>query len=273
MNARCRIAISMFASSLMGLTTITGNAGEKSEAKQSPPRPGDKTQTPEIVSWSIPGKVELADPRDVVRGVPCKVHAVKVVKGMSYVIDMVSTDFDAFLRLEDSASNQLAQDDDGGGNLNSRIRFTASKDDTYLIFAETLGGSQEGQYTLSFRSIVAAPVKTIAMPALAAKKPSEFKGELAQSDPPGPYRDRPAKHHTIDLKAGQTYVIDLVSKDFDAYLLLQDPNGVTLAQDDDGGGSLNSRISFRVPTDGRYRLVGTTFNGQVGQYTLRVTLE
>src|SRR4029079_8339680 len=116
------------------------------------------------------------DALDKGRGVPGKVHAVRLVKGKAYIIDLVSTDFDAYLRLEDAAGTQLAEDDDSGGNLNSRIRFTATKDDTFLIYATSLGGG-EGNYTLSVKAYVAPIVKLIPLPAPAANKPSEIQGQ------------------------------------------------------------------------------------------------
>ena len=91
----------------------------------------------------IPGQILNNDPVDKVQRVPGKVHAVKMLKGKAYVIDLVSMDFDSYLRLEDSAGNQLAADDDGGGMLNSRIRFTASKDDTYLIYARRSAAARQ----------------------------------------------------------------------------------------------------------------------------------
>ncbi len=219
---------------------------------------------------SIPGQILKEDPPDKGRGVPGKVHAVRMKKDMAYVIDLVSADFDSFLRLEDAAGNELAQDDDSGGNLHSRIRFTATKDDTYLIHATSLGGG-EGNYTLSVKTSVAVPVKLIAIAAPDAKKPAEVQGKLEANDPPDQFRNQPAKVHTVDLKAGKTYVIDLISQQFDTYLLLQDANAVMIAQDDDGGEGLNSRIQYQPKADGRFRVVATTFNGQVGPFTLRVT--
>ena len=104
--------------------------------------------------------------------------------------------------------------------------------------------------------------------------------QVTKFDLPGPGGKR-FDYLTIDeddhyllsthLAADQTYVIDLISKEFDAYLVLQDANALTLAQDDDGGGNLNSRIRYQPKTDGRFRLVATTFNGQLGAFTLRVT--
>lgn len=241
-----------------------------------PPIAPPKTDVPkaklEDLNLVIAGQLIDADPKDLVRNTPAKVHAIKMLKGQSYVIDLVSTDFDSYLRLVDSADKQLAEDDDGGGNLNSRIRFSPEKDDTYLIYASRLGGG-EGSYTLSVKTFIPAPLKVVALPAPTAKKPSEHQGQLAINDPPCAYRDRPGKVHAVEFKAGKVYVIDLISQQFDCYLLLQDAKGTILDQNDDGGDNLNSRIRFTAPADGTFRLVATSFNGQNGAYTLRVAEE
>jgi hypothetical protein len=83
----------------------------------------------------------------------------------------------------------------------------------------------------------------------------------------------PTLIYQIRLKAGVTYVIDMVSPDpkaLDPYLVLQDAERMTLAEDNDSGGNLNARIMFRAPADGVYRLRATSFNGGRGPFTLSV---
>ena len=104
------------------------------------------------VAIIIPGKILASDAPDKVRIHPGKVHAVRLTKDKIYVIDMVSTAFDAYLRLEDSAGKQLAEDDDSGGNLNARIRFVAPKDDAFLIFATSFSGGG-GDYMLTIKMV------------------------------------------------------------------------------------------------------------------------
>jgi len=50
---------------------------------------------------------------------------------------MISTYFDSYLFLEDSAGTVLMQDDDGGGYPNARIIYRPTKTDTYRIVATT----------------------------------------------------------------------------------------------------------------------------------------
>jgi hypothetical protein len=78
------------------------------------------------------------------------------------------------------------------------------------------------------------------------------------------------KVYDVMLKAGRTYVIDMVSSEFDAYLRLEDPDGKQLAQDDDGGGQLNARIVFTAPRDGTYHIIATSLEEDVGRYTVTV---
>ena len=62
----------------------------------------------------------------------------------------------------------------------------------------------------------------------------------------------------IQLERGKTYQFDHMTKSFDAYLYLEDPEGELLAEDDDGGGGLNSRIVYRAEMTGVYRLIATS---------------
>jgi tetratricopeptide (TPR) repeat protein len=78
--------------------------------------------------------------------------------------------------------------------------------------------------------------------------------------------------HEFKMTAGMTYVIDLESTAFDTYLILQDPKGVKLAENDDiSPDNLNSRLVFTPQEDGVYRLVATSFHQQgSGIYTLTI---
>lgn len=75
----------------------------------------------------------------------------------------------------------------------------------------------------------------------------------------------------VPLKAGTPYTIDLMSSSFDTYLILADAQGKVLAEDDDGGEGLNSRIRFTAPASGKYSVIVTTFNkGDMGPFTVSV---
>lgn len=81
------------------------------------------------------------------------------------------------------------------------------------------------------------------------------------------------KVYLFALKARQTYTIDLISGAFDSYLRLEDAAGKIIAEDDDSGGALNSRLIVTPQVDANYRVIATTLGpGSVGPYTLQVQL-
>lgn len=120
-------------------------------------------------------------------------------------------------------------------------------------------------------------VKTIAEAALKQikvdpnRKEFEVNGVLTPGDPMD--KVRPGCFHvvhTYPMTKGKSYTI-LLNSQWDNYLRLENPQGVMLAQDDDGQGFPNAKIVFTAPEDGWYRIIVTTFSGNTsGPYTLRV---
>ncbi|MDB9313906.1 tetratricopeptide repeat protein, partial [Spirulina sp. CS-785/01] len=75
--------------------------------------------------------------------------------------------------------------------------------------------------------------------------------------------------HTFTGEAGEQITIDLISEDFDSYLLLRSPEGDIITQDDDGGEGTNARIVLELPMTGQYEIVVNTYEaGETGSYTL-----
>jgi S1-C subfamily serine protease len=82
-------------------------------------------------------------------------HEFKMQAGKTYTIDLVSEDFDAYLRLEHTEKGKLKEDDDGGGLMNARIVHTADKEGDYRIVVTTCDPVQTGSYVLVIREIEA----------------------------------------------------------------------------------------------------------------------
>jgi hypothetical protein len=205
------------------------------------------------------------DPKDSVRQQsPCKVFSVKLAKVKAYQIDMTSSKIDSYLRLEDAAGKQLAEDDDSGGFPNARVVFKCTADGDYKIIATSVGGGT-GPFELS----VSAPVgaKTLELKNGAA----EVQETLAATDSKDTVRRQSVcKVYSVKLSMGKTYQIDMRSKAIDSYLRLEDPAGKQLAKDDDSGGGHDARIVFNCPADGVYRIIATTFGGETGPFVLAV---
>jgi hypothetical protein len=77
--------------------------------------------------------------------------------------------------------------------------------------------------------------------------------------------------HRVYLRANQSYVIELQSEEFNAFLYLEDSHRRVLRSDDDSGGDRNAMILFRPGTSGWYHLAVTSCGrGESGRYTLTV---
>lgn len=101
-------------------------------------------------------------------------------------------------------------------------------------------------------------------------------GKLTKDDPPlanapvAALKGAPHQVFLVKLVKGQSYVMELVSNDFDAYLILQNALGTVRAHDDDSGGELNSRIVHVAAADGAYRVVAASLDHKPGAFQIRI---
>lgn len=95
--------------------------------------------------------------------------------------------------------------------------------------------------------------------------------QLTRADPMDKVLQRShCKVYLFRMFPGRTYVIDHMAR-FDAYLRLEDHAGKQLGANDDGGVGLNSRLIFRPPAAGIYRVIPTSLGGGViGPFTLTI---
>ena len=89
---------------------------------------------------NINGVLSKVDPRDKKIQQPSKTYNVPFTAGRRYFIRLNSNQFDAVLRLEDANGQEVAIDDDGGGNLNALIVYTPQQNGVFRVIATTLNG-------------------------------------------------------------------------------------------------------------------------------------
>jgi len=351
--------------------------------------------TKEDPTHIAPDEKAKGTPKDIAKLSYYKSYTFRMKAGHTYTIDMVRADkkgkkqdptkLDPFLRLESPEGKELAEDDDGAGDLDSRIVYKPIRDGDYRVVATSFEGEQTGAYTLrifdadyvdalvagkgdllraikipppalgklleeSAKAKVPLHINAVLLDSkgnplpgkeitfswekgveklksdkegivrwqlakdksrkLAFEIPSDasallgltdkdgnslgrlfkedksieavkgaggkivkiFEGSLKKSDPFDVEREKCYRLiHDFKMEVGKTYTIDLISDDFDAYLRVEHEEKGKLAEDDDGGGFLNSRIVFTPTADGTYRLVVTTCDaGQFGAYRLTI---
>ena len=244
----------------IGLLVHSATAGDKKEPekKQEPDKP--VVVESELINADLKDKVLTAS--------YCKTFTFKMEKDKSYQIDLSSTAFRPYLRLENSAGTQVAVDFDQFGQVGpATVIHRASKTEDYEIICTTNINNARGKFTLTVKELTGDEGKPIALKI--EKGIGKFEGNLNKTDPR--YMGKIHKLFIVNLEKGKTYQIDHMSRNFDAYLYLIGPDGGILAQDDDGGEGLNSRIIHAANKDGEYRIVATSLGGRsFGQFTFQV---
>lgn len=232
------------------------------------------------IGADIKGELSASDPRltddDDAR---YDDYRVAVRAGQRLEAVMRSSAFDAYLAVYAADANGApegeprATDDDGlGEGTDSRLRFTADRDGTYVLRARSLAADETGAYTLSLTERPAAPPAP--RPAT-IRVGDEVKGELTSSDPE---QDDGSAYdaYSLSARAGQRFAIGLNSDDFDPVLRVgragQADVFEELAKNDDApSGGLNSFLIFSAPDSGTYLIRATGLNATAeGDYTLTV---
>lgn len=238
--------------------------------------PSAEAQQPETLrtGQAISGTLQAGDPAMMDQG-PFRSFNFEARGGQRYVITLESDDFDAFLsvhRRVGGITEVLATDDDGGGDLNARLRWLAPESGTYLIVAHSLTPESYGQFRLTVEE---APPARPAVPQ-PIRVGQAVNGSLHTGSGSLELDDGEIFHdlYVFDARSGQEIVITMDSEDFDAYLEFgpMSGDGVEVTDtDDDGGGDMNARLSVVIPANGRYGVRARSFgSAQFGSYSLLV---
>jgi serine protease Do len=137
---------------ILAITDAKGNpVGPRFGGDNDPMRETVKSAGGAIV-MELDGKLESTDVRDHEKKDSYhRIYELKLTPGAAYTFDLQSDDFDAFLRLEDAAGKKLAEDDDGAGNLNSRIVFRTNQEGAFRLVVLSMQAGQTGAYRLTVR--------------------------------------------------------------------------------------------------------------------------
>jgi hypothetical protein len=197
--------------------------------------------------------------------------------GQRYRISVNSDAFDTVARLlRPGQTEALAENDDFGETLNSRISYSATDGGDYLLRVSGFSADARGAYTaeVAQQPPLPAPVSQPTQNVPVTGTWALYQGELTASDP-----DRDSKRYDdvlIHVNAGQVRYISLEGTGFDAVVQvfsLEDREaGEPLEQDDDTGAGFNSLLAFAPDAAGDYIVRVTSFESDAtGSYRLWVS--
>lgn len=186
--------------------------------------------------------------------------------GQQVSIEMTSGAIDPFLILIGPNGEEVAQDDDGGGNANAKIVVALPASGKYTLVANSYQGGESGDYRLQATANGVSPQPQTTGVIL------QERGELASGDlvlgDDGSLFDV----YEFSGEAGQTVTITLESTEFDPYLILVDSSGKAIEQNDDASSSnTNAFLRVRLPQTGTYQAIVNSYDrtGR-GRYQLTV---
>lgn len=215
------------------------------------------------------GSLGPGDP--LVNGRFRETHRVFLQGGRFHTIDLRSTDFDVLLEVRDLTGRLLARNDDGGPGLNARLRFRPPAHGFYQVVATSYRTGAHGRYVLTIDPAGnPGPIPPIPPVPPLPGPGTELVHRHACLTHASPLRD--GKHYDlvpVFLQAGRTYVIEMNSRDFDAFVRLRHPQFGVVAANDDGGPGRNARLVFRPTRSGLYHIEATTYRREAtGTYHL-----
>ncbi|MBI1829881.1 MAG: hypothetical protein HYR84_00355 [Planctomycetes bacterium] len=254
MNTALRLSLVLLLA--VGFLAQTG-----SRAGESKPKEPVKKKAEPFKPIVVDSELINADLKDKVYSNSfSKTFTFKMEKGRTYQIEMSSNVLQPAIRLEDAGGSQVAQAVDPLGNGRAMLLFQPKKTEDFQIIATTPNGGALGKFTLHVKDASAYNILTV-------------NEKLTQND--AVYAGAANKKHklfTVNLEAGKTYQIDMISAEFDSYLFFESPDKKLLAQDDDGGGYPNARIIHKATQTGKFRVICTYFGGggNLGNFTLTV---
>ncbi len=183
-------------------------------------------------------------------------------------IDVITTsELDPKVKVTDAATGELlAEDDDSGGDLSSRV--TVRGEDGRRVRIEvsrfSYDGMEPGEGTGGTFDLRLTTMAHDPQSLRSVAYGSALGGTLLTGD----------RHEfTFTGEAGKLLEVALLASEesgLDPYLELRDPAGEVIASNDDGGGSLNSVLRHVLQDGGDYTIVASAFGSSSGEYTLRV---
>jgi len=160
-------------------------------------------------------------------------------EGRRIRVTMESRFFDTFLTVV-SPDGRRFEDDDGAGGTDSLVDLQAPETGTYELIATSFSPSGVGPYTVRFEE--GDRVEVI----------EELEASLTDATAERNEDGRLVAEHRFQGTADQEITVEVSSNEFDTRLVLVEPGGRVVAENDDYGSGTDSRIVRRLAETGTY---------------------
>ena len=211
----------------------------------------------------LPGDDRLLEPGGVVESRldadgDRRAHPIATVPGQAVVVEVAPLDgLDTYLRVYDVDGMLVAEDDDGGVGLGSRLEFTPEVAGRHIAEVGAYQDAGHGRYRLILtRTAVVDPAAQVL-------------------DEGGMVVDGDAEQSRFPFQASRGSLITITVRadgGFDPVVELLGPDGAQIGRDDDGGAGRDSRLEVRTEAEGLHVAVVSGFGGDTGDFQITVTV-
>jgi len=180
---------------------------------------------------------------------------------------------DTYMELYEAESRDLLdENDDGGGSYNARIRYDVNAGSRYIVMVRGYSGSVSGSF--GFRAYFPGQSMLDADEYEADDEPSQAKAiEIGSSQERTFHSENDVDWVRFNVTEAGRYLIQVKgvrSNRLDTYIELFDGSLNSIAEDDDGGDSLSSRLSMHLNTGLYYIKIWCLDEEPEQAYTLSV---
>lgn len=236
--------------------------GERADSSDAGDAGGGEGSSPTLISYgdSVTGQLTTGDSTGY-RGY-YDAYDFDASAGDLVRIEMWSETGDTYLMLQGPNGRIVTEDDDGGSGLNSTIdNYELSSSGRYRIIATSYSDDATFQYQLGLEEVDPDEPAGGDVSPTPISYGETVQGELTTGDPTGfrGYYDL----YSFGGSPGDVVTIRMQSEPGDSYLILLDPNGERVAENDDGSDTafLDAEISdHELESAGTYRIVATSFS-------------
>ena len=191
-------------------------------------------------------------------------YAIPVQAGQHLTASMTASDIDTYLVAQAPSGTTENNDDCDGDRNRSCLDFIAQESGDWVVYATSYQGDDDGSYTMQVD--VEAPTEAMRSEDHGTER---WSGSLEPGDTTissGEYLDAISVHGT----AGERWVLDLRSTEFDPFLIVRAPDRESQEENDDfEGDQTRSLVDFTLTQTGDYGIGVTTYRaGDAGRYDL-----
>jgi hypothetical protein len=211
----------------------------------------------------LEGVLDEGDGQNFKDGSRLEVYRLNGEAGMLIELRASSWVFDTYLTLYGPSGQLVAFNDDHGNTTDAAIIAVLPETGRYLLVVSGFSEIDLGAYTVSMAVLTPSGGGELDVPA-------SVSGVLSLADPV--FEGAHYHSYTFVIATPTAIIIDFSSGSFDSYLYLLNEQGGVVAENDDGPFGLDAQLDVELPA-GRYELIVTTYGpGEVGPYTLSLTL-